>query len=330
MPIIKNVPEASWVKVSAISEGLEIEEGDEGMVVDDPDGGKSIMSEDSGEAVSVPEYTYVDVLSEASSPETPLRPEGAPYGSRSLTERIRGYGPSLSERVRQGLRDKPLGQRVGETSRALRLTSGQALEDIDELSGEAYTIGAKAARGVRRTVAQFSGNVRIIGSVPIGVKVKALETDEESGVFEGDEGVVKAGPRGRTRGIHFEDTDEFIEPRQNLQVKILTPRATRAPRPTYPGFKPTLSREDTTDREEIVRVPDRRFRRGFRYENLFQQSRRPSGVPAAPRNFRPVLRDQEGQPYCPAPEEEDFAPHHEPQPQPQKDKWATFTLGLDL
>ena len=70
MPIIKNVPEASWVKVSAISEGLEIEEGDEGMVVDDPDGGKSIMSEDSGEAVSVPEYTYVDVLSEASSPET--------------------------------------------------------------------------------------------------------------------------------------------------------------------------------------------------------------------------------------------------------------------
>jgi len=322
--LIKNVPEGSWVIVTSASGGLEVEDGDQGMVIDNPTDANIGMSkallmdtdDTKSSAIPVPDFTHVDVLSEARMPGIEDVPDvdiRRPLGSRLGQKALRGLESGASFLKRAGQPSEKTyrpqvarqpGRGAGERLRGVyrggkqfardvgvigssRLDSG--LSEFESLSGDVHTLGENVVRGVRRFAGQFSGNQGSIGSMPVGTKVKVLETDERSELFEGDEGIVGSGPRGRTRTIKFRDTGEEIEPRQTLQVRVIARPVGTAQIQQRPGSRRSAVRLGTMSPELeglFVDVPDRRFRRGVRPQSL-------SELVARSRSFRPPTQEVE-------------------------------------
>ncbi len=302
---LKDVPDGTEVQLVYVPADVDLEVGDTVLVGETTPEGRAVMDLESEQVYSMPDSTQVNILNEA------RMPAGGPEDySLGMWNRLGAY-----ERVRQGLAEKPLGERfrafgrgtkefledVGIKGRRAVHVAGQigeaTTEEIDVLAGEAYGIGEKAVRFGRRFAGQISGNERSIGAAEVGSRVRALETDPESGLLEGDTGIVIPGPRGRTRAIRFEDSGETIEPRQNLQVRVLArPALARTSRrPDYvssltergslytrrkalsglgtsaqlPAFEGGLESYANLggQRVRIRRVPDARRTRGYRFDS---------------------------------------------------------------
>jgi hypothetical protein len=313
MPVsVRKAPESSYVKITAIPDDSDLDEGDEGIVVRTEEGGYALLTEYQEEPIPVPAFTSVEVLSgerrnfaglmsrvrESLSNRDFVRPQTRTPVERNRyvaqrfadtvdpeeddfepeeTTREIDIRPEHSAPVERG----PTRWVTKSIERARSTPQGiggsgvvPEYAPIPELLGEGIR-GAKRAIGrARQFSGQISGSVRSIGNVPAGSEIVAMENDPNAGIYAGDTGIARRGPRGRTRVFYFADTGETVEPRQGLQVRIIEHEA---PEPEGRGHIPTFGgtyRQPATssrlyrdiDDDSYIQVRDRRYKSGYRIE----------------------------------------------------------------